>query len=495
MNFKDIEIKRSYISCGEDNISSSFLNPVLKLTKTYKRSVGFFSSSVFQPIFDGIISLYRNCGKIKLIVSPHLSDEDIEAINIGYEKREKIISDAVSRDFIPSIERLEDKYLQILTTLIAENILDIKVVLTNTMGMYHDKFGILEDFDGNTIAFYGSSNSSINGYVNNYEKIRISVSWKPDDIETIIDEQSEFDSLWNGTNSYVKVYDYQKCAFDNILKVSEKRKIKNSERNDSPIQLRDYQIEAISKWVENNYKGFYVMATGTGKTWTAIYSAIELLKKNSAMIVICAPYKHLIKQWAEDIEKVFLDAAPILVSSENPNWEKQMTDKIIGNQYGTKKQIIVISTIASFKMNRFKNVLLKSKEDKLLIVDEAHRFTTLTDEIKETFRFMLGLSATPYSGKSAVKGKELMNYFGGQVFNLPIEEALAKGFLVPYNYYPIFVYATGDEEEKFLHYTKKIQSCFDESGKLINPDLLIKSLRSRLRVISMSSDKFVEWKK
>ena len=68
---------------------------------------------------------------------------------------------------------------------------------------------------------------------------------------------------------------------------------------------------------------------------------------------------------------------------------------------------------------------------------------------------MLGLSATPYSGTSAQKGKELMNWFGGQVFNLPIEVALEKGFLVPYNYYPIYVQATEEEENKFKYYTQK----------------------------------------
>ena len=82
-----------------------------------------------------------------------------------------------------------------------------------------------------------------------------------------------------------------------------------------------------------------------------------------------------------------------------------------------------------------------------------------------------------------------MKYFGGQVFNLPIEEALDKGFLVPYNYHPIFVYATRDEEDKFQYHTQKILSCFDKAGRLINPDLLIKSLRNRLRVISMSAEK------
>lgn len=104
-------IKRSYISCGTDSIASAFLVPALKCTKKYKRSVGFFSSGVFEPIMDGIVNLSRNGGTIQLIASPKLSEDDIQAINAGYEAREKIVSDAFTRDFIASIVDFEDEKL------------------------------------------------------------------------------------------------------------------------------------------------------------------------------------------------------------------------------------------------------------------------------------------------------------------------------------------------------------------------------------------------
>ena len=488
MSLKDLDIKLSYISCGEENIAKSFLVPALKHTKLYRRSVGFFSSGVFGPIIDGIVALSRNGGKIELIASPQLNEEDINAINLGYQKREEIIDNAFSRDFLKELESLDDAKLQLLAALIANNTLDIKIAVTESSGIYHDKLGILEDFDGNIVVFYGSANESLNGYKNNYEKIRVVKSWVDSDTASIKDECKEFETLWNGTNSFVKVYHYKESAKANILKVIETRKNSDSSNGSSPIKLRDYQKEAISAWVNNDYHGFYVMATGTGKTWTAIYSAKRLVEKNPAMIIICAPYKHLVKQWADDVEKAFPEAKLIMVSSENPTWESQISQEIIRKQYKPENQIIIISTIASFKMQRFTNVINKSKEEKLLIVDEAHRFTDRPDELKEAFRYLLGLSATPFSGTSAQKGLELMKWFGGQVFNLPIEEALERGFLVPYNYYPIYVYATEDEEAKFKYHTQKILSCF-KNNKCINPDLLAKSLRNRLRVISMAEEK------
>ena len=486
MTYHELEIKRSYVSVGQENIAKSFLTPALKCTKSYKRSVGFFSSSVLQPIVDGIVALARNNGQIQLIASPNLTEDDIQAISTGYAAREKVINASFTRDFMKEIEVFDDAKLQLLATLIARGTLDIKIAVTDTLGIYHDKLGILEDFDGNVVVFYGSANSTLSGYQNNYEKIRVVKNWIPEEQASIVDEQKEFDSLWNGTNVFVKVYDYKESAKASILQMIKTRASATSTK--VPIKLRDYQKEAIAAWVKNNYHGFYVMATGTGKTWTAIYSAKELLKTHSAMVVICAPYKHLVKQWAEDVEKAFGDAKIIMVSSENPKWEQQISQEIIRKKYDTNAQTIIISTIASFKMSRFEKTLLKSNEDKLLIVDEAHRFTDRSEDMHIQFKYMLGLSATPFSGISAQRGKELMEFFGGQVFSLPIEEALERKFLVPYYYHPIYVHASEEDEEKFQYHTRRILSCF-KNNTCINPDLLVKSLRNRLRVISMAEEK------
>ena len=486
MNYKDLEIKRSYISCGEDNIAKSLIIPALSCTKEYCRSVGYFSSSVFETIVDGIVSFVRNDGKIKLVASPRLSEEDIEAINMGYEERERIVGNVFTKEFLIQMEQLDDEKLIVLAELIARDVLDIKIAVTNTLGEYHDKLGILEDFDTNKVVFYGSANSSRNGYRDNYDKVRVVKSWVPDQNESVEDEVEEFNSLWNGKNKFVKVYEYKDSAKKNILEIVERR---NSNRNTkNAIQLRDYQKDAINAWVKNNFHGFYVMATGTGKTWTAIFSAKKLLEINKVNVVICAPYKHLIKQWADDLKITFPNAKIILVSSENPRWEQQITQEIINKRYNKDVQLIVVSTIISFKLERFENVMRKDNSERLLIVDEAHRFTSRENWLCEKYKYMLGLSATPYSGRTAKTGKELMDFFGGRVFNLPIETALDKGFLVPYNYYPIIVYASAEEERRFNNCSKVIASCF-RNGKCIDSERLVTALRSRLRIISMAEEK------
>lgn len=487
MTFKDLEISNSYISKGEQNISEAFLNPVLRWTKEYKRSVGYFSSTVLETLLDGVMGLVGNNGHIYLIASPELSEEDIQVIERAYDDRAGKLSHIMTQQFLQQLEELSEKRLKLLYELISKGYLDIKIAVTNDIGIYHDKLGILRDGCGNVIAFYGSSNETYSGYRTNYEKIRIAKSWESGFGQIVKEEEDEFDALWNGHNEFVNVYEFTEVAKNAITRVIEDKQMVNKQ-NKNKIVLRDYQEKAIAAWVANGYKGFYVMATGTGKTWTAIYSAVELLKKHQCMIVICAPYKHLVKQWAEDLEKVFYTSKIIMVSSENPGWNKQISDEIISKRYNKDKQIVIISTMASFRMQRFMDTIDKSDEEKLLIVDEAHRFTERPEKLCNVFKYMLGLSATPFSGKTAAKGVELMNFFGGQVFNLPIEEALERRFLVPYNYYPIYVHATEDEENRFNGYTRQILSCF-RNGVCINPDLLVKALRNRLRVISMADEK------
>ena len=133
MNYKDLELKNSYISCGDVNIVRSFLVPALECTKVYKRSVGFFSSGVFEPIIDGIVALARNNGRIQLIASPKLSAGDVAAIKEGYRQKEEVYEQSFSSDFLEAIEGLNDDQLKLLATLIANGILDIKIAVTKTV--------------------------------------------------------------------------------------------------------------------------------------------------------------------------------------------------------------------------------------------------------------------------------------------------------------------------------------------------------------------------
>ena len=486
MNFKELNIEKSYINQGDYNLVNNLICPALKLSVLYRRSVGFFSSDVLSLLMKAIPEFVRNNGKIQMIVSPMLNSDDVEAITLGYETKETLVNKSFFNNFNEEILKFSDENLDMLYQLIVRGILDFKVAtLRDKAGMYHDKLGILTDKDNNRIVFYGSANSSLNGYQNNYEKVRVVKSWVENETGSIQDEIEEFDNLWNNRNKYVEVYDFMDSIKKSVVKEVENRKLTAKKE---PIELYDYQKNAIEEWIKNGYRGFYVMATGTGKTWTAIYSAKELYSHNKVLTVIAAPYKHLVKQWAEDVKRVFRNATIILVSSENTEWYSEAIQAIIQQKYDSEKQVILITTIKSFNSSRFGRVIAQSNKDKLLIVDEAHRFTSRDESLKTTYKYMLGLSATPVNGKNNEAGIEIVNFFGGQVFALPIEIALEKKFLVPYNYHSIFVNATEEEESKFNNLSAQMAACF-KNGILVDKDKFLKCARARIRVIAMAEEK------
>lgn len=488
MSLKDIKLHRSYKTYDQDEntIPKKLINPCLKEAVLYQRSVGYFSSNVFSIISDGLNYLLNNNGKIQLITTPMLEKDDIRAINLGYEARNLMIKNKFMINFENEISSLNDENLKLLAQLIAKDYLEIKVVTTKKFGEYHDKLGIITDTCGDKIIFYGSSNSTSNGYLYNYEKVRVAMSWLESDRDIVQDEIEEFNSIWNGNNPFLNVYNFTNAAKKGILKVCEKKGISTERKN--KFELRPYQKEAIKAWKENGYNGFYVMATGTGKTFTAIYALKELVKEHKRIIVICAPYKHLIKQWCVDLENVFPEANILMTFSENAGWENQLMDQLVRLKYKKKSQLIVVSTIKTFLMEKFKEIMITTDIKKVLVVDEAHRFTTRTDDISKMYINKLGLSATPTNGKNTKDSLELVNYFGGVVFNLPIEKALEEHYLVSYNYYPIFVGATGEEEESFSECSRQMATCF-KNGVCIDKDKLLKYSRRRLRIISNSEEK------
>lgn len=82
----------------KNDIIKEFYTPVLKQAVLYQRAVGFFSSTALIDLTKGISGMIKNGGRIQFIVSPLLSQEDIDAINKGYEKK-KIIGEALMREF------------------------------------------------------------------------------------------------------------------------------------------------------------------------------------------------------------------------------------------------------------------------------------------------------------------------------------------------------------------------------------------------------------
>jgi hypothetical protein len=128
MGLNDINIKREYRP--DDNIVSNFYIPLLRSATSYDRAVGFFSSSILAEIANGILHLAKHNGKIRIVASPNLSEEDIDAIKQGYALRDSIVKRNIFSSLLDPKDPVEKDRLNLLANLIADNILDIKIAFT-----------------------------------------------------------------------------------------------------------------------------------------------------------------------------------------------------------------------------------------------------------------------------------------------------------------------------------------------------------------------------
>ena len=175
----DLDLLPSYRS-GRQNLLRDFYLPCFEQSIEYRRAVGFFTSSSLSAAAKGLSKFISKRGAVRLVASPLLNKEDIEAILGGYSNRERVISSALVRELQKPVPDPEFKRLEFLAWLIAEGLLDIKIAIVSThrsVGIYHEKFGIFTDEADNHVVFSGSANESYGGLVSNFESIDVFRSW------------------------------------------------------------------------------------------------------------------------------------------------------------------------------------------------------------------------------------------------------------------------------------------------------------------------------
>lgn len=485
MSLKDLKIEEEYRS-AHDDIVNEFYIPLLKESISYKRAVGFFSSSSLAEITDGIKIFAQNGGKIKLIASPKLSEKDIKDIELGYRLREEVIKESILLELENPKDEYEIKKMSLLASLIAKNILDIKIAFmenNSNVGMYHEKMGIFEDTEGNKVAFSGSMNESFTAMKVNYETIDVFVSWEGKRAER---KDKAFENIWKNEEKNIKIFNFPELRQEFLnkyynknndileeIKDNENKLLYNFPRVPEDIKLYDYQLEAIKNWKERGYRGIFDMATGSGKTLTGLGALCELSKDldNNLFVIIVCPYQHLVEQWVEDIKK--FNIKPIIGYSSSPqkDWKDRLNRAVRGQniKLSSKKFICFICTNATFSSTFVQNIIDVSECKKLLLVDEAHNFGSprLMKTLHDGYEFRLGLSATLDRHNDEVGTEKLYDFFGEKVIEYTLERAIKDGKLTPYKYYPILVYLTEDELVEYNNLTYEIcqQIIQDDRGR------------------------------
>ena len=518
MGFEDITIKNEYRSLIDD-VVKDFYVPLLKNAVLYQRAVGFFSSSALVMISKGIEGLVQNGGTIQIIASPKLSSSDIEEIRKGYEVR-RVIEKSLIRELGEIDSPVELEKLSYIARLVADGILDIKIAFLTTkneIAMYHEKMGLITDNEGNTVAFSGSMNESENAFKGNYESFDTFCSWT-NDCERVFKKQMAFKAIWEDYEPGIETLDFPVAVKQRLYEYNADLRNCNSKANDSitEIQLeskekgeiylpedfniREYQCNAIQTWESRGFCGIYDMATGTGKTLTALASVEYLFRKNNnrlAIVIVC-PYQHLVEQWVEDIVRFGIYPIIGYSASSQKNWKKNLEQAVRSFNLKVLDTFCFVTTNASFVTKKVQEQIIQLNEDSLFIVDEAHNMGAANYRkcLPESIEFRLALSATIDRHNDDIGTEALASYFGDKCIEYSLKNAIENQMLTRYFYYPVLTYLDEDELEEYLDLTHQLATAISKKGrKLVLSEYAKQLLIKRSRVIAGARSKLSELKK
>ena len=471
-----LQLRRVYRS-DRHQLLLDFYIPCLERASTYDRSVGYFTSTSLAAAAAGFNKLIERHGRVRLVASPSLTDEDAEAIKQGYDLRQRV-SEALVRELTPALipDAVRDR-LGFLAWMIGEDQMDVKIALVDTpegIGIYHEKVGIFRDDSGNAVVFKGSANEGFGGLVANFETIDVFCSWKSEDQARVTEALEDFEALWANETRHLRVLEFPEAAKRSLLEYRPATRptvdaaeleaiVRAADRPRIPatVQLRAYQKDAIQHWLDANGRGIWEMATGTGKTVTALSALVTLYdflerQQKSLVTLVVVPFKHLVDQWAEEAQH--FGVRPIRCYEAVADWASKLSDALASLRGEQLHPVVILTTNATFASEHLHRSLATITDPFLLVGDEVHNLGApwLRTQLPPNASYRLGLSATPTRHRDDIGTAAILDYFGPVIFEYGIGRAIKDGYLTPYEYYPIEVGLAPDELDEYLDLTRQI---------------------------------------
>lgn len=461
------------------DLVSDFYVPLLSNSIRYDRGVGYFSSGWLRKVSEGMVLFAANGGQARIVASPILDQDDWEALHTGHVAREDaLLREVIARNIHDLSTTLEEDTLSALAWMIADEIITFKLAMPQNKlagGDYHTKLGIFYDQDGNHLAFNGSPNESIRGTIN-AETITTFASWNTSALKPYIRGIiSYFENLWANNNGNIRVFELPEAAREQILQLrthsrpypepewikARRLKEKGEDYKVGPhipsyLTLRDYQEDAISAWFDNDCCGLFEMATGTGKTKTALAAAVRLSEREDRIILlISSPFTHLVTQWADEVDEFGFRF--LVIPGNHQSWQDVLANELLDFQAGYVDKFAILTTHDTFSNPQLWELLEQKQLPIMFIADEVHELGAEKRQLglRESYLYRLGLSATPYRYFDDEGTNTLFSFFKGTVFEFSLADAIPE-YLTPYNYYPHFVELSGDELQNYLEMTRKI---------------------------------------
>jgi superfamily II DNA or RNA helicase len=493
----DIEWAGVYRS-GDQNLFRDFYTPALRSAVQYDRAVGFFSSQALISNLQGISSLIKNNGQMRLIIGHPLDEHEFEAVKQGYRIKSLLMTFEKELDSIlENIGRAGAERLSLLSYLIASDKLQIKYAFRKR-GMYHEKIGVIHDLEGNRLVFHGSANETIyaldEGY--NAESISVYKSWDRHSFELYGKPYVDgFEKLWEGRQINTATFDVPSTFYEKIKKISpppENREVETDSEMESyehffgfnttfnkpnipeklggyDFQIRAHQKQAIRAWAQNKYKGILKLSTGSGKTITAIYAAAKLYEARLSkglrtLLIVSVPYQELARQWVENLELFNIRAVKCWQS--RLAWHEDLKKEILDFKMGVIDFVSIVVVNRTMESQDFQHVLKDiSAGEIMLIGDECHHHgSKKTNESLPPCYYRMGLSATPYRSEEDeidspfpdVAKENINKYYGGIVSEYSLGDAIHDGVLCEYEYHIVPVYLIQEEQDDYEYLSNEI---------------------------------------
>ena len=523
---------------GEEFSPKRFFNDGLKNSTEFDLKLGYFSSAAISVLADGFATFISQGGYMRLVINHIVSKKDKEAINDGVMGNVIDCADLSNFQYLKStFDEYQEQFFRCLAYMISQKRIDIRIIKPRGQkGIAHTKSGQFRDGDSIT-AFTGSANFTISGLFNNIEEIKIDRSDSVDVMvqKRIAKQRKDFDAIMSGEKKgidYLSPKDlveaistnYGDTDIEELLDVE--KKLKEVKKSDKPVvtsaqeeltvaspsfpydKPRDYQMLAFESWKNNGQQGLFAMATGTGKTITSLNCLLEIYKRNGYYkAIILVPTITLVNQWEKECWK-FNFGNIIKVYSKNAEWRSKIELLQMAEKYRKPNEptqnFIIISTYASYARENVFSILNSFERAKVLfIADEAHNMGS-PSILKRlgTINYLrrIGLSATPERQFDEDTNKKLYRFFGAEkkfTFEYSMEEAIQKGVLCRYYYYPHLVKLTDEEMANYVELSEKISKYFNyNSGEFDKKDeILMGLLLARKRIIHKAVNKLDAFKK
>lgn len=514
VGLRELQLAPDYRSDHPGSLVDEFYVPCLERSTEYRRAVGYFTSDGLSVAARGLAAFIAGGGTARLVASPMLEPDDAAAISRGYEKREDVIERALLRQIPLTPDLIQRSRLECIAWLISQGRLEIKLAFrvdgagAVSRGIYHEKIGVFSDGHGDAVAFTGSPNETAGGLITNFESIDVFWSW--DDPSGRVGRKLDaFERLWTDETGGLRVIRFPDAARRKLLEFRPTRPPSRDPETSvrrltlpprprtrdefvapTELELRDYQQKAIDAWENAGYAGIFEMATGTGKTLTSLAAASRWAESQErAMIVVLAPYQHLVDQWEADLRR--FGPAPLKCYESADRWIPELQSALDRLRAGVRRFVVVVATHHTASDDRFAEIIGSADVSALVIGDEVHhlgaghRRTALPD----SYQARLGLSATPERWLDPDGTAFLTNYFGGVVFEYPLGKAIEDGFLTRYVYRPLLVELSESEVDDYIELTRQIARMWHSTGGDEESEQLGALLRRRAGVLNNASGK------